>query len=402
MLAGPPAPAQDPPPPPPANHDETADEGFVIGSEDGSFRLQFRGYVQFDGRFYPATDAAVSDPDSFLLRRARLIVQGRMGRYFEFNVTPDFGGGDPALQDAYVEARFSNALRVRAGRFKVPVGLEWLQSATALALAERALPTSLVPNRDVGAMVHGEAASGVVAYAAGVFNGAPDGASVDDDVDDAKDLAARVFLSPFATRASPLKHLGLGVAATAGRQSGRMPHYHSGGQMTFLTYAPDVTADGTRTRIAPQLSYYAGPFGLMAEWVRSRSALRRATGPAARVGVRAWQATAMWSPTGDAASEDGLRPRRPFDPAQHQWGALELVARVNGFQADAAAFSGGFADPESAARKALAWGVGLNWYLTRNVKQAVSFERTTFTGGAAGGADRPAEKALFIRTQLSF
>jgi phosphate-selective porin OprO/OprP len=221
-------------------------------------------------------------------------------------------------------------------------------------------------------------------------------------VDDAKDLAARVFLSPFATGASPLKRLGLGVAATTGRQGDRVPQYHSGGQMTFFTYASGVTAGGTRTRIAPQLSYYAGPFGLMGEWVRSRSALRRATGETERLRVHAFQATAMWSPTGDAPSDDGVRPRRPFDPARHQWGALELVARVNGFQADAAAFTRGFADPETSVRKALAWGAGLNWYLTRNVKQALSFERTSFTGGAAGGADRPAENALFIRTQLAF
>ena len=52
-------------------------------------------------------------------------------------------------------------------------------------------------------------------------------------------------------------------------------------------------------------------------------------------------------------------------------------------------------------RKAFAWAVGLNWYLNRNVKEVFDYERTTFTGGAAGG-DRPAENALFFRTQLSF
>jgi len=34
--------------------------------------------------------------------------------------------------------------------------------------------------------------------------------------------------------------------------------------------------------------------------------------------------------------------------------------------------------------------------------QVVDFERTTFKGGADGGADRPAENAFFIRTQVSF
>ena len=51
---------------------------------------------------------------------------------------------------------------------------------------------------------------------------------------------------------------------------------------------------------------------------------------------------------------------------------------------------------------AFAWAVGINWHLTRNVKQVLDYERTRFTGGAPGGADRDDENALFIRTQISF
>ena len=83
-------------------------------------------------------------------------------------------------------------------------------------------------------------------------------------------------------------------------------------------------------------------------------------------------------------------------------GALQLAARVNGFTADPEAFTRGWADPARSARKAFAWGVALNWWLNRNVRQAVSYERTTFEGGAAQGADRPAENALLVRSQLSF
>jgi phosphate-selective porin OprO/OprP len=403
MLAGPAMPAaQEPAAAPPATQAGAGADGFVIASEDGDFRLQLRGYVQFDGRFYPGTADDAGGTDTFLLRRVRPILQGTLGRYFDFNLTPDFGGGAAALQDAYVEARPSEQLRLRVGKFKPPVGLERLQSATALPFVERALPAGLVPNRDVGAQVQGELASGVVAYAFGVFNGAPDGGSLDGDGNGGKDVAARLFFSPFRASGAALNGLSLGAAATTGRQDGTPATYRTGGQVPMFTYVSGVVADGTRTRLAPQLSFYAGPFALIAEYVRSRSALRRDTGAAARLGVAAWQATVSLGLTGDAASSTGVRPRRPYDPARRQWGALELVARVNGFRADGAAFSGGFADPDTSARKALAWGVGLNWYLTRNVKQVVSFERTTFTGGAGGGADRPAENALFIRTQLAF
>jgi phosphate-selective porin OprO/OprP len=53
-------------------------------------------------------------------------------------------------------------------------------------------------------------------------------------------------------------------------------------------------------------------------------------------------------------------------------------------------------------REATAWAVGLNWSLTRNLKQVVDFEHVDFKGGAAAGRDRDAENIIFIRTQVAF
>ena len=136
------------------------------------------------------------------------------------------------------------------GKFKSPVGLERLQSATALAFVERAYPTALVPNRDVGVMLHGNLAGGVVAYAAGVFNGAPDGGSVDLDLADGKDVAGRLFLSPFKRGGGALEGLGFGIAGTTGKQTGALPAYRSGGQVSLLTPRPASrpTARATASR----------------------------------------------------------------------------------------------------------------------------------------------------------
>jgi phosphate-selective porin OprO/OprP len=377
-------------------------EGFVLQSASGDYRLQLRGYVQFDGRFFPSDEGRLA-VDNFLLRRVRPIFAGTVGRHFEFQIMPDFGMGTSVLQDAWLDVNYSPKARVRVGKFKSPVGLERLQSATALAFVERAYPTALVPNRDVGVMLHGDLAGGVVAYAAGVFNGAPDGGSVDLDLADGKDVAGRLFLSPFKRGTSPLKNLGFGIAGTTGEQSGALPAYRSGGQVGLLTILAGITADGTRNRFSPQLSFYSGRFGLMAEYAWSESWVKKAsTGTRARFSGEAWQTTATLTLTGEPASNSGVRPREAFEPGQGKWGALELAARVNGIDIGTEAFSEGIVDPAKSARKAFAWALGLNWYLSRNVKQVVNFERTTFTGGAEGGEDRPAENAFFIRTQVSF
>lgn len=377
-------------------------DGFVLQSANGDYRLQLRGYVHFDGRFF-ASDQAALAIDTFVLRRVRPVFAGTVGRHFDFQIMPDFGGGTTVLQDAYLDVRYSPKARVRVGKFKGPVGLERLQSATALTFVERAYPTALVPNRDLGVMLHGELAGGVVAYAAGVFDGAPDGGSVDLDLNNGKDLAGRLFLSPFKRGKGALKDLGFGIAGTTGKQTGALPAYRSGGQVSLLTLLQGISADGTRQRYSPQLSFYSGPFGLLAEYAWSESWVKKAqTNTRARFQGDAWQATATLVLTGEKAAYSGLRPDDSFEPGAGKWGAFELAARVNGLSLGTEAFSAGIVDPAKSIRKAFAWAVGVNWYLNRNIKQVVDFERTTFDGGAADGTDRKPENAIFIRTQFSF
>ena len=182
-----------------------------------------------------------------------------------------------------------------------------------------------------------------------------------------------------------------------------MPTYKSGGQLTFFSYAAAVTADGNRTRISPQASYYGGPVTVFGEYARSSQDLRKSATDTLRVDNSAWEATGAVLLTGETASPSsaGVQPKKPIDPGKGQWGALELVARVNALSVDPDAFTRAYADETKSAEKARAWGVGLNWYLNLHVKQVVDFERTTYTGGKTGG-NRSPENAFFIRTQVAF
>jgi phosphate-selective porin OprO/OprP len=285
-------------------------EGFSVQSDSGDYRLQLRGYVQFDGRFFSGDEGALAI-DTFALRRVRPILQGTLGRYFEFSLMPDFGGGVAVLQDAWLDFKPSSKLKVRVGKFKGPVGLERLQSATAITFVERAFPTALVPNRDVGIMLYGDLAGGVVSYAGALADGAPDGGSVDVDLNDGKDLEGRVFLSPFKKGSSAFKDLGFGIAGTTGKQSGPLPAYRSSGQVSVISILTGVVADGTRTRWTPQLSLYTGRLGLLGEYARSSWGVKTPAATHVDFEASAWQATATVLLTGDKASFGGVRPLRP-------------------------------------------------------------------------------------------
>ena len=376
-----------------------AGEGFTLESDDGLNKLRITAYAQADGRFFLG-QAAAGAADTFLLRRVRPILQATLAGRFEAAFVPDFGGGQAVIQDAYLDARFAAAVRLRAGKFKAPFGLERLQSGSNLLFIERALPTSIAPNRDVGIQVHGEVVGGRLAYAAALQNGVPDGGSGDADTGDGKDVVLRLFALPLKGRTRG-PQVGLGLAASSGRQEGPVPSYRSPAQQPFFVYAPRVAASGPRQRVSPQAYAYAGAFGLMAEYAVSRQRLAR-DGDRLDVTNSAWQVAASFFLTGEKAGWSAVSPGRPLDPARKHWGALQLAVRVHALDVDDDAFARGLADPAVAASKAAAWGVVLNWDVNRYVKYVVNFERTRFEGGGPAGGDRPAENALMVRAQLVF
>jgi phosphate-selective porin OprO/OprP len=386
--------------PPPAVRVSVGVEGLEVESGDGAYAFRLAGLVQADARLFSG-DVQRLATDSFLLRSVRPILQGRVASRFGFLIQPDFGQGQPSVQDAYLDARFTPSVRLRFGKFKTPFGLERLQPEAWTFFPERALPNDLVPNRDVGLELFGEVAGGRLEYQAALTNGVVDGSSVDVATGDDKDGSLRAFVRPFRGGRGPLRGFGFGLATTFGRQQGAfLPAYRSPGQVVFFSYARDASADGARRRLSPQASFYRGPVGVLTEWVRSTQRVR-STDTSADLTSEAWQVAASWVITGEAASTGPRTPRRPFDPSAGGWGALELVGRVHSLRVDDDAFSLGFADPERSARKATAWGVGLNWYATRNVRYVLSYERTTFVGGATDG-DRPVESVVFCRAQVAF
>jgi phosphate-selective porin OprO/OprP len=385
-----------------------AKDGFSIKSVDGKYSLRFRGYIQSDSRFFPSSEA-IPTVDNLLIRRARPIIEAAVGRYFEFRLMPDFGGTSPAIFDAYWDGKFAPEFSVRAGKFKPPIGLERLQSATDIVFAERGLPTNLVPSRDIGIQVAGDISEGLVAYQVGVFNGVPDLANGGDDLSDAKDFAARVFLQPL--KSGSFRPLGFGIGASTGFERGStttsgLSSYRTPGQQTLFRYnsstttpANNVYADGRRTRLSPQGYYYTGPLGLMGEYVISRNEVTRA-GVTAELEHTSWQAVGSYFLTGEKAGFRSPAPKRPFDLKEGGLGAVELVARYGELNLDEASFPV-YATITSSVQNAKAWGVGVNWHFTRAVKVGLDYERTTFTGGAADG-DREPENALIGRFQTSF
>jgi phosphate-selective porin OprO and OprP len=401
---------------------------FQIGSSDGANFIRFRGTLFADSRIYGG-DSVPETGDTFFLRSVRPTVEGTFGNIYDFRFTPDFGQGKTIIVDAFAAARFNPGLVVTAGKFKPSVGLERLQTEADLRFMERGLPTSLVPNRDLGVQLSGDFVGGLVSYQVGYFNGVTDGNSSDSlpspdvESDTGGDYAARVFFQPFINSSNfNLRGFGVGIGSTwqdipGSAANTYLSTYKSPGQINVFSYrantATGVTpnnatfANGERLRLAPQLYYYRGQFGFLGEYTQVEQDVSRTVGGATRSDTltnSAWQAQFSWFVTGEEEAYRGFTPGSTWQPVKSGFGAIELVARYHVLDVDDDAFTGGaasFANPLTAISKESAYGIGINWYPWNTVKLSLDYENTTFVGGAATG-DRADEQLLFSRFAINY
>ena len=375
--------------------------GLLFSTGDRGTQVRVHGYVQADNRMFTDSGRG-AEYDQFLFRRIRPLIEGTLFNAMDFRFMPDFGQNNPQIQEVYIEEKSLPFARVRVGKFKEPIGLEVLRSDRELTFAERSIASDLVPLRYMGLQVGSSILSNSVTYAVGYFNGTSDGSNGNFTWLPANEGAARIFLHPFATGHWKLaRDFGIGVGGSAGSQHGHIPGLKTPGQNTFFKYSSSAAANGQHNRLSPQAYYYAGPLGLMSEYVlSSQDVLNK--GITRRLQNQAWETTASFVVTGEKSSYSGVRPRLSFEPNKgiRHLGAVELVFRYGQLRIDKNTFPL-FANPKTAAQEATETGFGANWYLNRFVKLVTDYEITRFTA-ASSSANLHGENVLMSRIQLAF
>src|SRR5689334_7174418 len=175
------------------------ERGVAFRSADERNEIRLRGVFQADERFFLNDSIGT---DTFVLRKVRPVIEGTVADIYDFRIMHDFSNGKAILQDAYAAARFAPWAKIAVGKMKQPIGLERLQQDVDTRLVERAFPTDIAPNRDIGVDLHGDLLDRTLEYDIGYFHGVADGGSSDafnaeqDNTND-KDWALRLFTHPF-------------------------------------------------------------------------------------------------------------------------------------------------------------------------------------------------------------
>jgi phosphate-selective porin OprO/OprP len=386
--------------------DISTQKGDVVlkigGTVQGDYRTYFLPSSTYDDSLpigsatYPeegATAAVVNKSSStFLDRKVRLDLVALFDQVVGLRYQTEFGATGYAIQDAYAFVKADPALQFQLGKFKVPFGLERLQGDTDTLFVERALPTDLAPNRDLGAEITGTPWSGFN-YAFAFTNGTPDNYTPNNADDQAltsgKEASGRVFLTPFKDGDSFLKNLGFGISGAwawnVNWNTNAFPNYFvtSLGQQQFFAYRTGVSPQGDFYHWSPQLYFSQGPFGFLGEYTQSIQDVGTSTATAVNLTHQAWQLAGSWV-IGGKASYLGAVADTPLDLSKGHWGALEVAVRVHQLSIDPNAFNANHTSNLAAtnsAQQATAFGAGLNWIFDPHFKLVFDWEETDFAEG---------------------
>ncbi|MBY0497478.1 MAG: OprO/OprP family phosphate-selective porin [Cyanobacteria bacterium] len=359
------------------------DRPTIVFGEDVNIAVTGRALVEW--RWFD-TDLG---ENLFALRAGRLGLKGDLTKHFDWEVEREIGGGDLSndesriefgdWKDVYVRWRTFDAARVKAGRFKIPFGLEQNTGVSELDFAYRALGSrTIAPGRDTGVMISGEL--GRFGYEAGVFDDDGDNAESSEiqfvrEGEDLKDVgpsfAVRVTGDLFRALPVPgrLRSANVGVAYTIADVPEGLNSLRGASFWGTEDFVERVYVKGRRQRYGAQFDWSPGPASLKAEWMQSREQRNGQSNRDEDLSdfiASAWYVAGTWFVTGED-KDDNVNARRPL------WkggpGAIELAVRYERLAFESASKQGtSFTNPRAqflTPNSDTVVTAGVNWITSR-------------------------------------
>jgi phosphate-selective porin OprO/OprP len=387
-------------------------EGLEVRSADDFFTLEFHNLTQLDLRIFSQTGDALHD--NFVIPRQRWYFQGDVTPYATYYTVINRGYGTLDILDSWVDFNFApkykRQFQFRAGRMKTPYSYEYIKiSESDLIAPERSLfITNFAPNRELGAMVHGQVFDSIMEYYLGVFNGPRRSFQ---DFNNSKDVFGFLNFRPFVnTDIGWLKYLNLTGSLNGGNQRNptQPPELTTANDQsttgspavvnvspTFLIFDPKAFENGARVQWSADVAHYYKSFTLLADYqggfqdysLQGSAALASVAafggnssgafvgvGSAhrTRVPLEGFSVAATYFITGEQITRRVYltEPIRPFGYYNGRLnpGAIEVYSRFANLQVGDQIFTGGLADPKLWANRANAIDTGVNWYLNHYVR----------------------------------
>jgi phosphate-selective porin OprO/OprP len=375
------------------------DGGFFLQSPDGAFRFTLGGLLQVRGTAFEG--GLEGRTSQFELERMRFELGGDFYGRYHFNVEPKFTESEVELEEAWIGSDLGRGgARLLLGRMKEPFSLEEMLPRKHFDFPTFSILNQFVPAEDHGVTLLGGSLDAPLEYGAALYNG-----TGGDDLNNDKDIAARLVSRPWARReGSPFQRLQFGGAVTYGRQDADLTGAElvTEAKAPFLAFEPGSRADGERTRLGLEAAWLAGPAAISAELIRVDEDLSGGSGDVQN-DTTGWYVSASWVVTGEEKSFRGVKPAHPLTASAAGPGAFQLALRYSDLDLDEGLIDGGLVAASSFPDGVRTWDVGLNWYTTAHTKVMLHFLHTQYEQDVTiQGDSRGSENALLLQLQVHF
>ena len=336
--------------------------GLRLRIEEPDLSFRVGGRLHLDGGFADADRTSVTSPDGEI-RRGRIYFRGRLGPAFRFMIDRELAPNRRGWRNLWGEVRPLPRLRLRAGNFVAPFGLEDIAASNHSTFAERAVSAPIAPTFQSGLLVrtHGRLGSRKTRNRWTLNLAAttsPLGEASDDrHRTDHFSLVSRLTFAPIAKRGRVV-HFGAAVEHrwVEGDSRYRIASRNESVLLPTLLNTSRLRDVDTVTSVGLESIVVLGAFSFQAEYMQAF--LDRSSGRG-NPSFPGGYAQVAWVVTGESRRYSrssglllGLKPRS-------RWGAVELGMRVSAINLNDETVRGG---------EAVDWTLGVNWYLRRNVR----------------------------------
>ena len=417
---------------------KTKDNALSLETADGNSSIQVNGRVHFDHRSYDYDDAIASTAtatgaDTFDLRRARLGVKAKFGKYYSGEIVMNLlDESRMSLDVGYLDVAWFEKAKFRLGQFKMPFSLEQLTSSNNVDFIERSFVDQQIPAKERGVQVFGSPRTGTTyAVALSTGNAAADNTAVlareGDNAQDGVDVIGRGTVNLAEIVGDPKVNIyHLGLAFSRGDRLASQADNHVGGDgvartrgISFLNLSvpnfghTSFDPASKVNRLGLEAIVASGPFKLQGQFVRAGYSFATSATATHDPDINTGYLQATYTLTGETHAGrykdgvlSGLKPTKAFDPDTFSGGAWELAFRMGHY--DASEHRGiGTVTPSSGALKAKDYTLGIMFVPNPNVRFMGNFTHTSFSdligsGPSVGGRNVSGENALLFRTQFAF
>lgn len=398
----------------------------TIASGDGAFSATVHAVMQLDAAWYnqdsglPASVATGRDLNSGTnFRRARLGVDGKAFKNFDYGVLLDFGGagtdGAGQLQELYLQYNYA-PFKVKVGAFAPNLGLEDAASTNGSLFPER--PSGSEAARSLAGA---DRRISLQAQAVGerwLVSGAITGAKAGDGAtfDEQLGYVGRVAFVPFKGY-DWLVHVGVNASLVAQPAQTAL----AGAYPITIQDRPELRVDGTQLVSSGAIdSSGARHYGLelaaqkqnlliQGEYFDIALDRRNRAANVSDPKFTGWYVEGGWVLTGEARKYnaanfafDAPAIDNPFDPKAGKWGAWELVARYSVLDLNHHEYSTVAADRVRGGLQEIA-SAGINWFPNSVTKFSLDYlDVDVDRRDAAGLQAGQSYKAINLRSQYAF